>query len=891
MYCRTGNLLVLLTALTVAAWSCGGAASSSSPQMDAQYVSDSASTPDSRMQSDSGAAEDQLYPGVDTNTGKNDTQMLSDSSEVNRCRSDDDCEHLSTTPCLVGTCLSNETCILVPAADGLECDDGVSCTAMDFCSKGECVGLKEHSVCDDGNPCTLDECTYAGCVYSVAKGHGCNYPDPCVKIARCSQDARCEPVQNVECPEVVCMKGLCDHQTGECAYSPLENGSPCDDGTGCTSPDFCLSGRCSGVNTGVCNCSSTSDCGSLEDANLCNGTLTCLEGFCSVDSESVINCQGQEVDQCTRLGCNSENGACEVIALPDGSPCEDQNPCTLYDGCQQGQCVGTPSTDDVPCDLDGNPCTRDKCFGGQCRQGLAVQCPDLSDCIEGTCDQLTGDCIAAPAASGKACNDQDPCTINDHCDGDGSCLSMPKCTAINPCVQSECTENGQCLEASISGGACDDENPCTVNDTCSYGACLGEGICQQCGPASVEGKACDDGLPPTTAELCLDHSCRGWRWTVWTPDSAGAGHCRIRDLDRVKDKVFAAITCQTPSPRTWLVRLELLEDGQPAAENELDLDGMARALAGRLLVMDSGVILTMNLDGTWTGNSALAMLMAQIQGGQESTSLDWDEEGAETEVPLQRLAALGLTPDHPGGLQGNHCERSLIGEASGWTCEPLSWQAPANRAADPVQVVLEPIEEGRADILPHSGILALVNTTSTTSSTRESRLLRWSESDPETLWLQDSRVMKALAVDRDGVVFLGGLGALLKKAPQSQSFVELSDQGSTSGWDVHQIALVQDLAICLAGRWLQDLAGNSFYEMGILSFQRSSGTEFSPVFRALYKLGPFVNPEMNWNFLENDFGPIALVGADQNIEGDRIMVLGYSNPQNLSEIKFAAIRW
>jgi hypothetical protein len=63
-----------------------------------------------------------------------------------------------------------------------------------------------------------------------------------------------------------------------------------------------------------------------------------------------------------RGGCSDPTNA--------GSPCDDNNPCTVNDRCQGGSCVGTPA-DGIPCD-DGNPCTQgDSCQGGICQGSKA----------------------------------------------------------------------------------------------------------------------------------------------------------------------------------------------------------------------------------------------------------------------------------------------------------------------------------------------------------------------------------------------------------------------------------------------------------------------------------------------------------------------------------------
>lgn len=84
------------------------------------------------------------------------------------------------------------------------------------------------------------------------------------------------------------------------------------------------------------------------------------------------------------------------ICTPEGSSCDDANPCTTGDTCTGGACEGTP----VSCPDDGNPCTDDVCV-------LA-----------------TGTCGAANTAD---CDDSDACSAGDRCDAaacDGTLASF-----------------------------------------------------------------------------------------------------------------------------------------------------------------------------------------------------------------------------------------------------------------------------------------------------------------------------------------------------------------------------------------------------------------------------------------------------------------------------------
>jgi RHS repeat-associated protein len=81
---------------------------------------------------------------------------------------------------------------------------------------------------------------------------------------------------------------------------------------------------------------------------------------------------------------------------PDGTTCDDRNPCTQTDTCQGNACVGT------------NPVT---CVAqGQCR-------------LVGTCDPGTGVCSTPAKAAGTACDDGNACTQGESCQA-GSCQAV-----------------------------------------------------------------------------------------------------------------------------------------------------------------------------------------------------------------------------------------------------------------------------------------------------------------------------------------------------------------------------------------------------------------------------------------------------------------------------------
>ncbi len=69
-------------------------------------------------------------------------------------------------------------------------------------------------------------------------------------------------------------------------------------------------------------------------------------------------------NQCNTGVCDEASDQCVSQPVLDGTPCNDGLFCTLTDGCQDGQCLGTGET----CPDDANACTdncdevRDVCY-------------------------------------------------------------------------------------------------------------------------------------------------------------------------------------------------------------------------------------------------------------------------------------------------------------------------------------------------------------------------------------------------------------------------------------------------------------------------------------------------------------------------------------------------
>src|SRR2546430_2355863 len=122
-----------------------------------------------------------------------------------------------------------------PPAD-LHAFDKTSQTAMAFAG-----GVS----CDDGDPCTIDECTPAGCTHT---------PVTCAAADQCHEAATCDPA------------------TGLCASPAKPDGAACNDANARTQTDTCHRGVCTGTNP--VTCAAADQC---QDAATCDpATGLCL---------------------------------------------------------------------------------------------------------------------------------------------------------------------------------------------------------------------------------------------------------------------------------------------------------------------------------------------------------------------------------------------------------------------------------------------------------------------------------------------------------------------------------------------------------------------------------------------------------------------------------------
>ncbi|MFT7621387.1 MAG: hypothetical protein ACI9WU_000548, partial [Myxococcota bacterium] len=141
------------------------------------------------------------------------------------------------------------------------------------------------------------------------------------------------------------------------------------------------------------------------------------------------------------------------------------------------------------CD-DADPCTQnDQCGSdGTCMAGSTTDCEDFDPCTVDACDPTTGMCVSSEVV----CDAGHVCVK-------GGCVAVAPCATSADCgVTDQCTgwicESGQCIAAD----PCDDGNVCT-KDSCTAGVgCTWE-------PADLQGTTCGGDL--CQVWTCNDGNC------------------------------------------------------------------------------------------------------------------------------------------------------------------------------------------------------------------------------------------------------------------------------------------------------------------------------------------------------------------------------------------------
>jgi hypothetical protein len=220
----------------------------------------------------------------------------------------------------------------------------------------------------------------------------------------------------------------------------------------------------------------------------------------------------------------------ETTGCTEGATCDDGDPCTANDTCQEGTCQpGEPYS------CEQLPCTSSACDGkGGCQLGalldgwclingacFAAEQPDPGSSCR-FCDPAKSPTGWSAAEAGTACEDGNICTEQDYCDN-GDCLAgtPPTCADGIQCTVDSCDLATGCAHVP-DDGSCIDENACT-QDSCQPEQVGDEKGCVHtpddslpCGDGNVcTLEACHEGICVTEpdpldcddANVCTDETC------------------------------------------------------------------------------------------------------------------------------------------------------------------------------------------------------------------------------------------------------------------------------------------------------------------------------------------------------------------------------------------------
>ncbi|RJO64820.1 MAG: choice-of-anchor D domain-containing protein [Myxococcales bacterium] len=406
-------------------------------------------------------------------------------------------------------CNGAETCDGQGCAAGEppDCDDGVACT-IDWCDEEgrACVNDPDDSLCDDRNPCTLDDsCEAGGCVYAEVADEGTVCGQTALGNKECHDGlcvARC--AENGDCDdEVACTEDACNQETGFCVH--FANDGLCDD------PYWC---------NGQSVCHPTLGCQENQPVNCDDGSV-CTVDSCDNNEQMCIHTRDDALcddgnpcatGMCTASGC---------VFAPLAGACDDGDPCTTGDECLSKICQGQPidCDDDNFCTVefclpaqgcasqplaDGTPCGSGGigrlCRGGQCAEGCLsdAECDDEVACTVDWCDPATHQCQSE--VSNAYCDDGRFCNGVEHCDAEQGCQpGQPiQCSDGLSCTRDFCDEPLHGCRFAVDPAVCDDGDRCT-DDFCFASGCEHE-------PNTAP---CDDGNACTTNDRCDQGACSG----------------------------------------------------------------------------------------------------------------------------------------------------------------------------------------------------------------------------------------------------------------------------------------------------------------------------------------------------------------------------------------------
>lgn len=304
-----------------------------------------------------------------------------------------------------------------------------------------------------------------------------------------------------------CTKDRCD---GSVSHDPEPAGSPCSEG-----------------------------------GAVCDGAGQCVECLVAAD------CPGEDTT-CQSRACTA--GKCSLTYVAAGTELPDAKPGDCNMNICDGHGLATTQADNSDKEDDDNPCTTDVCSAGVPKHtpklagspcgdalicdgsGACIGCIDASDCPgdDTACHERTcqsGTCGVQNYAAGTLVSDVPGDCALTQCDGAGAEETVAANMDVpaddgNPCTEEVCVAGAPAHPEKANGTTCDDDDACTLTDTCQSGTCTGAspvtcsaldpchsaGVCDPAtglcsNPTVADGTPCEDGDLCTTSNVCLAGVC------------------------------------------------------------------------------------------------------------------------------------------------------------------------------------------------------------------------------------------------------------------------------------------------------------------------------------------------------------------------------------------------
>jgi len=410
------------------------------------------------------------------------------------------------TQCISGYTTDGTGCVETYADVTTDCDDNDNTTADDKCDgmggcKGMPISCPAPTQCISGYTTDGKDCIAGFAATTV----GCNDNNNDTSNDLCDGAGGCSGTP-ITCPNATVCTPMYTTNGSGCEPAYVGNSVQCNDNNNSTNNDVCDgAGGCSGT---PISCPVTTTCTPSYTAN----GVGCTPNYAAAGSACDDNTDITADDKCDGMG------GCKGTTINCPAPTQ----CILGYTTDGKGCTAVFFAPTVGCNDNNNDTKNDLCDGAGGCAGTPIACPGATTCTPSYSTNGSG-CVPNHAAPGTGCNDGTFNTTNDVCDGKGGCAGTPvTCPAPTVCIPSYQLFKGICEpQYAASGTSCNDGNASTINDVCNgSGSCAGivPVVCPQptqcitsytviggtvCQPNyTPAGTGCNDGSNGTQNDVC-----------------------------------------------------------------------------------------------------------------------------------------------------------------------------------------------------------------------------------------------------------------------------------------------------------------------------------------------------------------------------------------------------